>query len=276
VPAWFILVWAIPRSIPARGDDDEARHRREGDRRHRGGQGRRRHRRRGPGERGRPDLRRREGDAGAGGVHGPLHLGLPVRAAGRPDLRPAGPAAHVRGEPGQARHRLHGHRRRPSRRRDRHLRVGPGGDDAPAGRPRQRTRGLHQARARGAAAGQGRGGAAPAGSHRGSRRPGPDGRAAAGRGDLRDRQPEGRGRDGPDRRAAHLRRRAQPGDDLDRRPDRLPAQARPASRPATASSARSATPASTTASSTSPWSGGISRAPTGTGATCWSGCIRSA
>ncbi len=48
---------------------------------------------------------------GTGGLHGPLHLRLPVRAAGRRDLRPAGPAADVRGEPGQARHRLHRHRR---------------------------------------------------------------------------------------------------------------------------------------------------------------------
>ena len=63
--------------------DDEAGHRRAGDRRHRRGQGRRRRRRRGPRERGRPDLRRREGDSRTGRVHGPLHLGLPVRAAGR-------------------------------------------------------------------------------------------------------------------------------------------------------------------------------------------------
>ena len=42
-------------------------------RRHRGRQGRRRRRRRGPRERGRPDLRGRQGHAGAAGVHDPAH-----------------------------------------------------------------------------------------------------------------------------------------------------------------------------------------------------------
>ena len=57
--------------------------------------------------------------------------------------------------------------------------------------------------------------------HRGGRRPVPAGRAAPGRRHLRDRQPEGRPRDGPARRAEGVRRRARPRDHLDRRPHRL-------------------------------------------------------
>ena len=45
----------------------------------------------------------------AGGLHGPLHVGLPLCAARWIHLRQAGAAAHVRGEPGQARNRLHRH-----------------------------------------------------------------------------------------------------------------------------------------------------------------------
>ena len=113
--------------------------RRAGGGRHRRGQGRRRHRRRGPRERGRPDLRRREGHPRTRRVHGPLHVRLSLRAAGRRRLRPARPAADVRGQPGQARHRLHRHRRREGRRRNRHLGVRPRHHDAAAGRPGQRS-----------------------------------------------------------------------------------------------------------------------------------------
>ena len=70
------------------------------------------------------------------------------------------------------------------------------------------------------------------------------------------------GVDGPAARAARVRRRARPDDDLDRRPDRLPAahrdagrarSPRPGSRRRTASSAPSATRAPTTTTTTSRW-----------------------
>ena len=165
------------------------------------------------------------------GVHGALHLGLPVRAAGRRDLRPAGPAADVRGEPGQARHRLHRHGRRAKGCGHRDFRVRPRHHDAPARRSRPAVADdFTRPGSRGSAARQGRRRAAPPGSHRGRRRPGPAGRAAARGRHLRDRQPEGRGLDGADRRAAGLRRRARPRADLHRRPDRVAAQAREAHR----------------------------------------------
>ena len=146
------------------------------------------------------------------------------------DLRPARPAADVRGEPGQARHRLHRHGRREKRCRNRYFGVRPGHHHAAAGRPDQHRQRIHQARPRRAVARQGRRRAAPSRAHRGRRRPGPAGRPAARGRDLRDRQPEGRGRDGADRRAAGVRRRAQPGADLHRRPDRVASQAREAHR----------------------------------------------
>ena len=52
-----------------------------------------RRRRRGPRERGRPDLRRRARHAGAARLHGPVHLRLHLRAADRGGGRPARPAA---------------------------------------------------------------------------------------------------------------------------------------------------------------------------------------
>ncbi len=171
------------------------------------------------------------------------------------------------------------------RRRHRNLGVRPRDHDAAARRPDQRRRGLHPARPRRTAASQGRRGATQARPHRGRRRPCPVGRSAAGGRDLRDRQPEGRGRDGADRRTSGLRRRTRPCADLDRRPHRVAPQAReahrarsprPASRPGTASSARSATPASTTRSSTSHWSVATSQGRTATGMTCWCGCTPSA
>ena len=99
-------------------DTDRAR-----DRRHQGRPAGRRHRRRGPRERGRPDLRRRAGHPRAGRLHGPVHLGLHLRADHRGRRRPARPAADVPDQPGPPRHRVHRHRRRP---RGRH---------APASRP---------------------------------------------------------------------------------------------------------------------------------------------
>ena len=181
---WFILERVINGSSPGPakgGIDDEAGLRRAGGGRHRGGQGRRRHRRRGPRERGRPHLRRREGHPGTGRVHGALHLRLSVRAARRRGLRHARPAADVRGQPGQARHRLHRHRRRERRCRNRHFGIRPGDHHAHARRPDQCRRRLHPARPRGSAARQGRRRAAPPRPHRGRRRPGPAGRPAAGR-----------------------------------------------------------------------------------------------
>ena len=59
------------------------------DRRHQGRPPGRRHRRRGPRERGRPDLRRRAGHARAGRLHGPVHVGLHLRRR-RPRPTPTG------------------------------------------------------------------------------------------------------------------------------------------------------------------------------------------
>ena len=107
--------------------------------------------------------------------------------------------------------------------------------------------------------------AAPARAHRGRGRPGPAGRADA----RPARSCELVNDDGSMMRAPavpRVRRRARPGDDLDRRPDRATGGAPSrsvervaetgAARPRTASSARSATAAASTASSTSRWSCG--------------------
>ena len=149
-------------------------------------------------------------------------------AAVRRNLRPVGPAADVRGEPGQARHRLHRDRRCETWCGNRYFGLGPGYHDAAAGRPGKYRRGFHPARSRCSVAGQGRRCAAPPRSHRGRRRPGPDGGTATRRRDLRDRQPKGRGLDGPDRRVAGLRRRTWPCADHHRRLDRVAPQAREA------------------------------------------------
>ena len=52
---------------------------------------------------------------GADGVHGPVHVGLHLRADHRGGRRPARPAADVPRQPGPARHRLHRHGGRAAR-----------------------------------------------------------------------------------------------------------------------------------------------------------------
>ena len=150
-----------------------------------------------------------------------------------------------------------------------------------AGRPGRHRRRLLPARPRRAAARQGRRRAAPPRAHRGRRRPGRAGRAAAGRRAVRDRQREGPGRHGPRRRAARVRRRARPGADLDRRPDRLPPPLREAGRagrlgPGAAAlrrvhRRRLLAPATTSASTSR-----SSSATSATARTCWCGCTPSA
>ena len=144
-----------------------------------GGQGRRRRRRRGPRERGRSDLRGRDGHAGAGGVHGALHLRLHLRAADRARLRPAGPAADAPHQPGPPRHRVHRHRGRARRHQHRHLGHRPRAHHPPAGRPGGRARPTSRAPATSSAAGPRRRRPAPARAHRGRGRPGAPGRAGA-------------------------------------------------------------------------------------------------
>ena len=122
--------------------------------------------------------------------------------------------------------------------------------------------------------------AAPPRPHRGCRRPGPARRAQAGRGHLRDRRRR-TARHGAARRAARVRRRARPGADLHRRPDRLPPAHREPGRAgrrgqdphrARRVHAPSATSRCSTASTTSRWSAATSA----TARTCWSACTPSA
>ena len=81
------------------------------DRRHRGRPAGRRRRRRGPRERGRPHLRREQGDARARRLHDPAHLAacICVPMAGR-GARPARAAADDARQRGPQGHRLLGHR----------------------------------------------------------------------------------------------------------------------------------------------------------------------
>ena len=66
--------------------------------------------------------------------------GLHLRAADRGGRRPARPAADVPHQPGPARHRVHGDRRRPRGRQHRHLGRRPGAHDPAARRPGHRRR----------------------------------------------------------------------------------------------------------------------------------------
>ena len=140
----------------------------------------------------RPDLRRGDGHPRVGGLRGPLHLRVPLRAVVRGRLRPTRTTADVFHQPGQARHRLHSDRRRPRGHRHRYQRRRPRHDDAVARRPASRavdfTRPGHGSRC-----GPRRAVSCADPAHRGRRRPGDVGRPRSGRRHLRDRQPKDEG-----------------------------------------------------------------------------------
>ena len=221
-----------------------------------------------------------QGDARARRLHDPAHVRLRLRAHGGTRPRPARAAADDAGQRGPEGHGLRGHRRRPrdvkstgisAEDRSRTIRV----LSDSATEPHDLTRPGHVVPLR----------ALPGGV---LRRPGHTEAAVdlarlaglnAGRRALRAGQR--RRVDDAGARVPRVRRRARPGDDLDRRPHRAPAGVRspsssgprrPCCRPCTASSARSATGAGWTASSTWRWCW----ARSATARTCSSGCTPSA
>ncbi len=189
------------------------------------GQGGGRGRRRGPRERGRPDLRRQQVHAGADGVHDPLQLRGHLRADGGRDAGPARHPADDAAQPGPAPHGVHRLGRRPRRRHHRASR--PPTARTPCGcsttPPPSPSRSPSPGTCSRCATPTG-GVLRPARPHRGGGRPGPARRADPGRRDLRDRQRRRHDEAGPG--PARLRRRARPRDDLHRGPDPLPAPPR--------------------------------------------------
>ena len=188
--------------------------------RDRRGPGRRRGRRRGPGERGRPDLRRRAGDPRAGRVHRPVLLRGDLRADDRPGLRAARTAADVPRQPGPQGHRLHRLRRREGRRHDGHLGRRTGHDHPAAGRSGHPSDRADPARPRRSRCAPARAGCwpGPGTPRRRSTWPGSPG---CGRSACCARWSTTTGR-WPGCPSCGLRPAARPGVDLHRRSDRLP------------------------------------------------------